>query len=84
MLYEMIVGTLLHGESHRGDGQEEPPRGRPILATPSVPEGLVSVVMKLLERDPVRRYQHAIDALQALLPYAEVISVTMPIGLATF
>ena len=73
ILYRMLTGKL----PHMGDNynalissilvNEVTP---PIDHNPEIPEGLNSVIMKSLERNPYHRYGHATDFIEALKPYA--------------
>ena len=44
----------------------------PITPSASIPTDLSAAVMKLIERDPMNRFQYAIDALEAIMPYVEL------------
>jgi len=82
ILYELIAGHLpFDGNPIEVLVRKNRFAADPIVPNPSTPEGLIKVVMKLLEREPNRRYQHAIDALKDLMPFAdEPFSGVMPIS----
>jgi serine/threonine protein kinase/tetratricopeptide (TPR) repeat protein len=72
VLYELLSGHRPFNGSPLSIIVNKNRMAAPRLTTsPPVPNELVDVVMKLIERDPAQRYQHAVDAMNALRPFSD-------------